>query len=166
MESKFESRQIPPSFPDTFKDFFSMINEDEDHVELISNFIEDKIIPRQTGIPTTTPITNTRTCRYHCGSSKCCNNSINNLGRSSSFRVNRSAQSDYCKYAKYCCLHRIQESDIRYSLSNCSDDEKHFKNVNNFYSGGNLVLSSNKMEHSTRCTCGEYFSPLFIDSIN
>lgn len=156
MESKFESRQIPPSFPDTFKDFFSMINEDEDHVELISNFIEDKIIPRQTGkVATATPIINTRTCRYHCGSSKCCYNSINNFGRSNSFRVNRSAQSDYCKYAKYCCLHRNQESDIRYSLSNVSDDEKHFKNVNNFYSGGNLVLSSNKMEHSTRCTCGE-----------
>lgn len=159
MESKFESRQIPPSFPDTFKDFFSMINEDEDHVELISNFIEDKIIPRQLGTTTTsTPIINTRTCRYHCGSSKCCNNSINNFGRSNSFRVNRSVPSDYCKYAKYCCLHRNQESDIRYSLNNCSDDEKHLKKVNSIYkSGGNLVLSSNKisMEHSTRCTCGE-----------
>ncbi|XP_070506625.1 uncharacterized protein [Chironomus tepperi] len=39
--------QIPSStFPETFKDFFSMTNEDEDHVELISNILEDKVIPR------------------------------------------------------------------------------------------------------------------------
>lgn len=30
------------TFPDTFKDFFSMINEDEDNVELVSN-LEDKV---------------------------------------------------------------------------------------------------------------------------
>lgn len=30
------------TFPETFKDFFSMINEDEDHVELVSN-LEDKV---------------------------------------------------------------------------------------------------------------------------
>lgn len=36
--------QIPSStFPETFKDFFSMTNEDEDHVELISNILEDKV---------------------------------------------------------------------------------------------------------------------------
>jgi hypothetical protein len=35
--------QFPASFPETFKDFFSMINEDEDHVEVISNILEDKV---------------------------------------------------------------------------------------------------------------------------
>jgi hypothetical protein len=35
--------QFPSSFPETFKDFFSMINEDEDHVEVISNILEDKV---------------------------------------------------------------------------------------------------------------------------
>lgn len=36
--------QIPSStFPETFKDFFSMTNEDEDHVELITNILEDKV---------------------------------------------------------------------------------------------------------------------------
>lgn len=35
--------QFPAStFPETFKDFFSMINEDEDHIELVSN-LEDKV---------------------------------------------------------------------------------------------------------------------------
>lgn len=38
------SSQIPSStFPETFKDFFSMTNEDEDHVELITNVLEDKV---------------------------------------------------------------------------------------------------------------------------
>ena len=36
--------QFPAStFPETFKDFFSMINEDEDQVELVSNILEDKV---------------------------------------------------------------------------------------------------------------------------
>lgn len=36
--------QFPAStFPETFKDFFSMINEDEDQVELVSNVLEDKV---------------------------------------------------------------------------------------------------------------------------
>lgn len=39
------SQQFPPAtFPETFKDFFSMINEDEDQVELVSNVLEDKVI--------------------------------------------------------------------------------------------------------------------------
>lgn len=37
--------QFPAStFPETFKDFFSMINEDEDNVELVTNFLEDKVV--------------------------------------------------------------------------------------------------------------------------
>lgn len=37
-------QQFPAStFPETFKDFFSMINEDEDHIELVSNVLEDKV---------------------------------------------------------------------------------------------------------------------------
>jgi hypothetical protein len=40
-------QQFPAStFPETFKDFFSMINEDEDHVELVSNVLEDKVNSR------------------------------------------------------------------------------------------------------------------------
>lgn len=36
--------QFPSStFPETFKDFFSMINEDEDQVELVSSVLEDKV---------------------------------------------------------------------------------------------------------------------------
>lgn len=36
--------QFPAStFPETFKDFFSMINEDEDQVELVSSVLEDKV---------------------------------------------------------------------------------------------------------------------------
>lgn len=40
-----ESRQgqFPATFPDTFKNFFSMLNEEEDHVELFSNLLEDKV---------------------------------------------------------------------------------------------------------------------------
>lgn len=44
MDTKFESRQFPATFPETFKDFFSMINEEEDHVEFISNILEDKVM--------------------------------------------------------------------------------------------------------------------------
>lgn len=41
--------QFPAStFPETFKDFFSMINEDEDQVELVSNVLEDKVIKTET----------------------------------------------------------------------------------------------------------------------
>lgn len=55
MNTKFEQRQyqgqIPSSFPETFKDFFSMLNEDEDHVELISNILEDKVnLPHMLGV--------------------------------------------------------------------------------------------------------------------
>ncbi|XP_055684590.1 uncharacterized protein LOC129790837 [Lutzomyia longipalpis] len=135
MDTKFEQRQyqgqIPSSFPETFKDFFSMLNEDEDHVELISNILEDKVIPRSK-------------CRFRCGSSRCCHNlptgpaaqgsgdifqrtrtlsmsnssamrmstgmNSSNFGRSSSFRVARptAPATDYCKHMKYCCLHQNQ----------------------------------------------------------
>lgn len=37
---------IPAYFPETFKDFFSMLTEDEDHGEVITNLLEDKVIPR------------------------------------------------------------------------------------------------------------------------
>lgn len=36
--------QFPSTFPETFKDFFAMINEDEDQVEVVSNILEDKVI--------------------------------------------------------------------------------------------------------------------------
>jgi hypothetical protein len=38
-------KQLPAStFPETFKDFFSMINEDEDQIELVSSgVLEDKV---------------------------------------------------------------------------------------------------------------------------
>ncbi|XP_017074929.1 uncharacterized protein LOC108110389 isoform X3 [Drosophila eugracilis] len=48
MDTKLEARgQFPASFPDTFKNFFAMMNEDEDHVGLFANLLEDKVIPRQ-----------------------------------------------------------------------------------------------------------------------
>lgn len=45
METKLDSRQgqFPASFPDTFKNFFAMMNEDEDHMDLFSNLLEDKV---------------------------------------------------------------------------------------------------------------------------
>lgn len=36
--------QFASTFPETFKDFFAMINEDEDQVEVVSNILEDKVI--------------------------------------------------------------------------------------------------------------------------
>lgn len=43
-KSTANGSQFPAStFPETFKDFFSMINEDEDQVELVSNVLEDKV---------------------------------------------------------------------------------------------------------------------------
>jgi len=46
MDTKLEARgQFPASFPDTFKNFFAMMNEDEDHVGLFANLLEDKVAP-------------------------------------------------------------------------------------------------------------------------
>lgn len=42
---------IPKYFPENFKDFFSMLAEDEDHNEVITNLLEDKVIPRTTSTP-------------------------------------------------------------------------------------------------------------------
>lgn len=42
--------QFPSTFPETFKDFFAMINEDEDQVEVVSNILEDKVITSHTNI--------------------------------------------------------------------------------------------------------------------
>nr|XP_032289224.1 AF4/FMR2 family member 4 [Drosophila virilis] len=51
MDTKMDARgqgqsQFPASFPDTFKNFFELMNEDEDHCELFANLLEDKVIPR------------------------------------------------------------------------------------------------------------------------
>lgn len=50
METKLDSRQgqFPASFPDTFKNFFAMMNEDEDHMDLFSNLLEDKVSKNMT----------------------------------------------------------------------------------------------------------------------
>lgn len=46
MDTKLEARgQFPASFPDTFKNFFAMMNEDEDHVGLFASLLEDKVVP-------------------------------------------------------------------------------------------------------------------------
>lgn len=43
-DSRQSGGQFPASFPDTFKNFFSMLNEEEDtDVELYSNLLEDKV---------------------------------------------------------------------------------------------------------------------------
>lgn len=36
----------PSSFPDSFKDFFTTLNEDEDGVDIFTTMLEDKLIPR------------------------------------------------------------------------------------------------------------------------
>ncbi|KAM7349646.1 uncharacterized protein ACRADG_008505 isoform 2-T3 [Cochliomyia hominivorax] len=102
METKLDSRQgqFPASFPDTFKNFFAMMNEDEDHMDLFSNLLEDKVIPRA----------NKFQQRRYGGSLRCTTNPHNrqgldgdrdgglssgstggahNVGRSNSFRFNR-----------------------------------------------------------------------------
>lgn len=59
METKFDSRQgqFPATFPDTFKDFFSMMSEDEDHLDLFTNLLEDKVGTRENLIIFTASIT-------------------------------------------------------------------------------------------------------------
>ncbi|KAH8419761.1 hypothetical protein KR009_002163 [Drosophila setifemur] len=48
MDTKMEARcQFPASFPDTFKNFFALMNDEEDNVGLFANLLEDKVIPRQ-----------------------------------------------------------------------------------------------------------------------
>lgn len=49
MDAKLDSRQgqFPASFPDTFKDFFAVMSEDEDHLDLFSNLLEDKVIRKR-----------------------------------------------------------------------------------------------------------------------
>lgn len=42
----YDNMMCPPSFPDTFKDFFHTLNEDDDSVDLIATMLEDKLIPR------------------------------------------------------------------------------------------------------------------------
>ncbi|XP_046803069.1 uncharacterized protein LOC111678629 [Lucilia cuprina] len=101
METKLDSRQgqFPASFPDTFKNFFAMMNEDEDHMDLFSNLLEDKVIPRA----------NKFQQRRYGGSLRCTTNphrgqglegerdgggglttaGTHNVGRSNSFRFNR-----------------------------------------------------------------------------
>lgn len=43
--------QFPASFPDSFKDFFAMLNEEDDHVDVFSNILEDKVRSCQNGQP-------------------------------------------------------------------------------------------------------------------
>ncbi|XP_070066318.1 uncharacterized protein [Drosophila virilis] len=52
MDTKMDARgqgqsQFPASFPDTFKNFFELMNEDEDHCELFANLLEDKPLQQQ-----------------------------------------------------------------------------------------------------------------------
>ena len=61
---------IPKYFPETFKDFFSMLAEDEDHGEVISNLLEDKVIPRSPRKDTSH-----RSVAKSCEKPFCCHNS-------------------------------------------------------------------------------------------
>lgn len=126
--------QFPAStFPETFKDFFSMINEDEDQVELVSNVLEDKVSGKafkRLGNLINNKIAFQVIPRYNVrgrnrSSSAKYSNSTSLLPsagvavRSNSFRVNRNTSSsqqglgaagtvtpDFCKHIKYCCLHQ------------------------------------------------------------
>lgn len=60
---------IPAYFPETFKDFFSMLTEDEDHGEVITNLLEDKVIPRSP------KSTDRDKPRKRCDKPFCCHNS-------------------------------------------------------------------------------------------
>ncbi|XP_055618210.1 serine-rich adhesin for platelets [Toxorhynchites rutilus septentrionalis] len=103
--------QFPASFPDSFKDFFAMLNEEDDHVDVFSNILEDKDIPRSTksrysrnsnagsstgtvyaaeGGPLSAPSYNgNRSFRLNVSNAA----SNYNFGRSSSFRLNRNKPS-------------------------------------------------------------------------
>lgn len=35
--------QFPASFPDTFKNFFALMSEEEDHEDYLPNLLEDKV---------------------------------------------------------------------------------------------------------------------------
>lgn len=47
--ANYEKKVIcpPSSFPDTFKDFFQTLNEDDDNVDILATMLEDKLIPRK-----------------------------------------------------------------------------------------------------------------------
>lgn len=69
---------IPKYFPETFTDFFSMLAEDEEHGEVITNLLEDKVIPRSL---TTTPkreppsAAGSNRTKHKCEKPFCCHNS-------------------------------------------------------------------------------------------
>ncbi|KAJ6637053.1 GTP-binding protein REM 1, partial [Pseudolycoriella hygida] len=126
-----ESRQgqfpatFPATFPDTFKNFFSMLNEEEeDNVELFSNLLEDKIIPRSNKYKFRGSFTSSKSSigRGEYGGRN--NKNVKNFARSSSFRVPRPS-NDYCKHMRYCCLHQNLKTS---RLHNFSDDEQGHKN--------------------------------------
>ncbi|XP_055525607.1 uncharacterized protein DDB_G0283357 [Wyeomyia smithii] len=142
--------QFPASFPDSFKDFFAMLNEEDDHVDVFSNILEDKDIPRGTK------------CRYSrasnaaggggsgsssyntapspSGSSYGGNRSLGmglssannnyNFGRSSSFRMHRNKAS----YAAVVEHH--QERLFAYPPSN---QQLLIKNIRNQLGGSGII---------------------------
>ncbi|XP_067640480.1 uncharacterized protein [Eurosta solidaginis] len=104
MDAKLDSRQgqFPATFPDTFKDFFAMMSEDEDHLDLFSNLLEDKVIPHHNSASHTNANagSNRFLQRRHGGSLRCPTHSHSGsggteranhhtVGRSNSFRVHR-----------------------------------------------------------------------------
>ncbi|XP_039961277.1 uncharacterized protein LOC120775261 isoform X2 [Bactrocera tryoni] len=100
MDAKLDSRQgqFPASFPDTFKDFFAVMSEDEDHLDLFSNLLEDKVIPHHNNASHSTAANSNRFMqRRHGGSLRCPTHpqsasgesAHHSVGRSSSFRVHR-----------------------------------------------------------------------------
>nr|XP_036222167.1 transcription factor mef2A [Bactrocera oleae] len=102
MDAKLDSRQgqFPASFPDTFKDFFAVMSEDEDHLDLFSNLLEDKVIPHHNNASHSTAgnsNSNRFMQRRHGGSLRCPTHpqsasgegAHHSVGRSSSFRVHR-----------------------------------------------------------------------------
>ncbi|CRK89666.1 CLUMA_CG003386, isoform A, partial [Clunio marinus] len=176
--------QFPAAtFPETFKDFFSMINEDEDQVELVSNVLEDKVIPRY----------NVRG-RNRSSSAKYSNTTslLPSAGvavRSNSFRVNRTTpkhQNVFGSTADNDALDRSSRnhdfSDGRFvslgsqlkfnelntnNYSNFSDDEKSMKFNRKFSADANIhpVTSSvhNKSQQpnydgfeNRKCNCGKF----------
>ncbi|KAG5684524.1 hypothetical protein PVAND_013752 [Polypedilum vanderplanki] len=113
-----QHQQFPAStFPETFKDFFSMINEDEDHIELVSNVLEDKVIPRynvrgrnrssSAKYSNTTSLLPTAGTQVRSNSFRVNRNSGRNVNTSASSVGGTVITPDFCKHIKYCCLHNL-----------------------------------------------------------
>ncbi|XP_058827882.1 uncharacterized protein LOC131687790 isoform X2 [Topomyia yanbarensis] len=147
--------QFPASFPDSFKDFFAMLNEEDDHVDLFSNILEDKDIPRGTkcrysrtanapGADTTagrssysvaaSPHSSYGGGNRSFGHGFVAGSNNNNFGRSSSFRLHRNKPS----FAGVTEQQQLTPSGSYHS----SNQQLLIKNIRNQLGGSGLIAGS------------------------